>query len=526
MAALVLNLFLRSAVICLAAALLRRLFPQYAARERHAILFAGFLLLLFWPLLAFVLPEVAVALPAGASADGSVTVQQSMFVSVHPLQPSNLVYLPVALWLLGVALSLLPLLLGYLKALSITRRARPLDHPAADQLLSSLCAQYGLPREPRLLVITGPLMPFLFGILKPKILISSECASWSDTRWRTVLAHELAHIQRRDVAVQMVAQFVTALWWFQPLCRLNHLALRQESERACDALALASGVKASDYAAELLDLACPSAPRRRYSSSAVMMAGRGNLEPRVQAILDSTPKRRLLPLAAAAIISLVLLTVTASALTLKEDNPMKRTLLSGLLTSAGLSAATIGGSLLDSNGAAVPNAKASLYNPDTTVAQETATATDGKFSFSVPAGQYILRIQKPGFPSLFREFNVQDDSKIDKRLAFSQPATPDGEAPHQIRVPGEAQQAKLIQKVTPVYPVSAKRAHLQGTVSLEAVISAEGVPEDITVLSSPGDDLTQSALEAVRQWRYSTTLLNGNPIAVVTNIIVNYTLTN
>jgi outer membrane biosynthesis protein TonB len=52
------------------------------------------------------------------------------------------------------------------------------------------------------------------------------------------------------------------------------------------------------------------------------------------------------------------------------------------------------------------------------------------------------------------------------------------------------------------------------------------VPEDITVLSSPGDDLTQSALEAVRQWRYSTTLLNGNPIAVVTNIIVNYTLTS
>jgi protein TonB len=127
---------------------------------------------------------------------------------------------------------------------------------------------------------------------------------------------------------------------------------------------------------------------------------------------------------------------------------------------------------------------------------------------------------------LFRELNVQDDSKIDKRLTYSQPATADGEAPHQIRVPDAAQQEKLLQKVTPVYPVSAKRAHLQGTVSLEAVISAEGVPEDITVLSSPSDDLTQSALEAVRQWRYSTTLLNGNPIAVVTNINVNYTLVN
>ena len=77
------------------------------------------------------------------------------------------------------------------------------------------------------------------------------------------------------------------------------------------------------------------------------MAGRGNLEPRVSAILDSTPKRQLRPFAAAAIIPLVLLTLTASAVNIKkEDNPMKRTLLTGLLTSAGLSAATIGGSLL------------------------------------------------------------------------------------------------------------------------------------------------------------------------------------
>ena len=526
MTALVLNLFLRSAIICLAACTLRCLLPRYAARERHAVLFASFLLLLFWPLLALFLPELDVALPSNAPPDGSVTVQEFLFVSVHPVQ-ATFAYLPVALWLFGVTLSLLPLLLGYPKALSITRQANPLNYPLADELLSSLCAQYGRTRKPSLLVMSAPLMPFLFGILKPKILVPSDSANWSDARWRTVLLHELAHVQRCDVGAQMLAHLVTALWWFQPLCRLNYLALRQESEQACDAIALSSGVKASDYAAELVQLARTNEHRLGYSSSAVMMAGRGNLEPRVRAILDSTTNHKLRHFVAAAIAPLVLITLAASAVTLKkEDNPMKRTLLSSLLTSAGLSAATIGGSLLDSNGAAIPNAKASLYNPETTVSHETATATDGKFSFSVPAGQYILRIQKPGFPSLFREFNVQDDSKIEKRLSFTQPALPSGEAPQHIRVPGAAQQEKLIQKVNPLYPVSAKRAHLQGTVSLEAVISAEGVPEDITVLSSPDDDLTQSALEAVRQWRYSTTLLNGNPIAVVTNIIVNYTLTN
>ena len=66
---------------------------------------------------------------------------------------------------------------------------------------------------------------------------------------------------------------------------------------------------------------------------------------------------------------------------------MKRTLFAGLLASAGLSAATIGGSLYDPSGAAVPDAKALLYDPDTNVKFETTTAADGKFAFeTLPGG--------------------------------------------------------------------------------------------------------------------------------------------
>jgi len=80
--------------------------------------------------------------------------------------------------------------------------------------------------------------------------------------------------------------------------------------------------------------------------------------------------------------------------------------------------------------------------------------------------------------------------------------------------------------VQPVYPPSAKAAGIQGTVEMEMVISKDGVPLDIRVVSSPDPALTESALEAVRQWRYSSTLLNGEPIEVVTDVIVNYTLSN
>jgi TonB family protein len=61
-------------------------------------------------------------------------------------------------------------------------------------------------------------------------------------------------------------------------------------------------------------------------------------------------------------------------------------------------------------------------------------------------------------------------------------------------------------------------------VELEATISKDGVPVELRVLRSPSDDLSESSLEAVRQWRYRPTLLNGQPVEIVTDVIVNYTL--
>jgi TonB family protein len=280
-----------------------------------------------------------------------------------------------------------------------------------------------------------------------------------------------------------------------------------------------------------------------------MVGWGGDLETRLHAILAPQPKRRATELSFAAISVLALLTCTASALSFRSEQqtdfpgglPMKRTLLSGLLVSAGLSAANIGGSLFDPSGAAIPNAKASLYNPDTAATQETTTTSDGKFMFDgLPAGEYILRIEKPGFASLFREFNVQPDSKVERGLVLKlsraqeqgnvqaaqgeRAAYPQPLNPRQLRIGGEAQESKLIRKVQPVYPASAKAARVQGKVLLETVISAAGVPQEIRVISSPSDDLTQSALDAVRQWRYSSTLLNGTPVEVVTDVLVNYTL--
>ena len=95
----------------------------------------------------------------------------------------------------------------------------------------------------------------------------------------------------------------------------------------------------------------------------------------------------------------------------------------------------------------------------------------------------------------------------------------------QVRIDGNTQQTKRIKQVPPVYPTEAKKAGVQGPVVLEMAVSTDGVPQNLKVLSSPSDDLSQSAIEAVSQWRYAPTLLNGNPVEVLTEVTVTYSLT-
>ncbi len=95
--------------------------------------------------------------------------------------------------------------------------------------------------------------------------------------------------------------------------------------------------------------------------------------------------------------------------------------------------------------------------------------------------------------------------------------------PGAIRVGGNVQQSKLTSQVRPAYPPMAKEARIQGVVHLFAVIGKDGGVKSLTVISGH-PLLVQAAMEAVRQWTYETTLLNGAPVEVATQIDVNFTL--
>ena len=169
---------------------------------------------------------------------------------------------------------------------------------------------------------------------------------------------------------------------------------------------------------------------------------------------------------------------------------------------------------------------------------------DGNFSFkALPAGEYELKAMKRGFEP-FRLPQVTLDSGRDFSQSITlQPGTiieevevvPNGTAkplpsgatgkPSRIRVGGDIEAPHLITRVQPVYPQSARSAGVSGIVILHAIISQDGKPLSLRVMNSQIDpDLARSAVEAVSQWRYTPTLLNGEPIEVDTTIMVNFSL--
>jgi protein TonB len=97
------------------------------------------------------------------------------------------------------------------------------------------------------------------------------------------------------------------------------------------------------------------------------------------------------------------------------------------------------------------------------------------------------------------------------------------EAPKKVNISGGVAAGMLLQKTVPLYPPIAKAARVSGTVVLQATISKTGTIENLHVISGPAM-LQQSAMDAVKSWRYRPYLLNTEPVEVETTVNVVFTL--
>lgn len=88
---------------------------------------------------------------------------------------------------------------------------------------------------------------------------------------------------------------------------------------------------------------------------------------------------------------------------------------------------------------------------------------------------------------------------------------------------GNVQSSKLVTRVEPVYPELAKRARVQGIVLIQVTVDETGNVADLNVIRGH-PLLNDAATQAVSQWKYSPTLLNGEPVQVIATVTVNFIL--
>jgi len=93
------------------------------------------------------------------------------------------------------------------------------------------------------------------------------------------------------------------------------------------------------------------------------------------------------------------------------------------------------------------------------------------------------------------------------------PPPPKEVTPTRIQQGGDVQEAMVINKVMPIYPPIARQMRIHGTVRLHAIISKDGHVAELTLVSGPAQ-LVPAAMDAVKQWRFRPTLLNGTPVEV------------
>lgn len=196
----------------------------------------------------------------------------------------------IAAWLGGGVLCVLPVALSVLALGRAANRARRVTEGPVLDAVVRVGAELGLRRTPRFLLGNATAMPMVWGVFRSKLLLPAGSSEWSPQRLRAVLLHELSHVRRRDPLALWIAHLALAMHWFNPLAWLAVRQLRREQEQACDDCVLRQGLRASDYAGEMLEIA--TTQRAGVAGlAALTMARPSGLESRVAGILDVSRNR-------------------------------------------------------------------------------------------------------------------------------------------------------------------------------------------------------------------------------------------
>ncbi|MEK7404425.1 MAG: M56 family metallopeptidase [Acidobacteriota bacterium] len=509
-----LALAVKSTLLLAGAACVAALLGRASAAARHLVWLAALASLLLLPVVERLTPAWPVALPARLAAP-----LDAGRVVLDVVERGGEARLPWAaalwaVWAAGFGLLAGRMALGYARARSIARRASPFPDAGDGVWLSPEIS-----------------MPVVCGLWRPVVLMPREAAEWPVERLRLVMKHERMHIARHDTRTQALAQLVRALYWPQPLAWWAAVRMRKEADQACDDGVLAQGEAAAVYAGHLVEIVRGLGSGDRILEGGIAMARISELENRLKAMFNPHRSRRGAGprlIVAAGIGAAALLLPVAALRSANQD------------TGAGIT-----GVVRDASGATVPRARVTLAMPGRDRKEFALTSDAGDFSFRpLPEGTYSLSVAKPGFALLRHEGivvplgqmvrvelvlnlgQVVETLEVKGERPSAAPVVAAGAGPPtRIRVGGSVQQAKMVNMVRPLYPADCKAEGVEGTVLLRAVIGLDGSVLNLQPINELVDRrLVEAATEAVRQWRYQPTLLNGQPVEIITEIQVNFTL--
>jgi TonB family protein len=436
-------------------------------------------------------------------------------------------------WLLGVVGCFALLVVGLARLQWLVARARTIDSERWLVIAEELRRSYELSSPIQLVETDRSSLLVTWGCRRPKVMLPATARDWPSDRIRIVLAHELAHVARRDWVFQLAGELLRAVYWFNPLVWIVCRRMRLESECACDDAVLARGVEAPEYAAHLLALARSLVPRRHWLP-APAMARPSSLEGRIRAMLNTTISRR--PVSWSGRVStlavLVVLTIT----------------LAGAQTQPQFHSLT--GIVLDPSDRVVPDTRLILTNRTSNAKYEVQADATGRFEFvGLPSAAYAVEARRAGFRTLARDVNVGGNIELALKLeigTLQEEIVTNGKPPAATadvaarRAEARRRFAEIEQRekarcasgdiasgvgghvlpplklihAAPVYPDYLRAAGIGGVVTLTAVIGTDGMVKDVDNLQGPHPDLVAAAADAVRQWQFSATLLNCEPTDV------------
>lgn len=498
-----------AAVVALAAAL-PRIVRLRAPRPLLAYWHTVLIVCVALPLLQFPMPRRTAANPAATAMVEAYSYPARLAAE----RSWPIAEIGAAALAAGALVRFLWLCAGMLRLRRYRRSARPFD-PLPGELRQA-CGRLGV--HPDLYFSPEMTSPVTFGLRRPAILLPESFPGLAPEERHAILCHELLHVRRRDWLFTIAEEFIRCALWFHPAIWWLLGRIQLTREQVVDRAAIEHTGEPDRYLDALIAVA--SRRLRADLAPAPLFLKKRHLRERVASIVKGVPmsKRNLL-LSSLAVFSALPLIVGIAAWQFPLQAASHK-----LHDDPGVEVKQGQWKLLYRTGIAYPAEAREKSISGTVIVKvdvnEKGDVTDARILSGDPA------FRKAVLEAVLDWRFLTDPARpMPQALEIAVDFDAARAAAAPLRVGGDAQQAKLIQRPLPVYPPEAKQAGIQGRVRLKATIDEQGRIANLELVSGP-PELVQAAMQAVQQWVYEPTWLNGKPVAVITNIDVNFTLSD